>query len=120
MRCDLRATLVGQTSRRDRLTLTILRASPLHAVHDLLRLGQELIEAAGSCLSFPTYIVGDTKVQKGGWRRCGGVSVLRYSSSSGVEVRPSISLRCGWRPKRAMTLRVALACEPSNSAPALR
>src|SRR5215210_8633649 len=41
--------------------------------------------------------------QEGGRRKCGGVSVLRYSSSSGVEARPSISLRCGWRPKRAIT-----------------
>ncbi len=49
----------------------------------------------------------------------GGVSVLRYFSSSGVEVRPSISLRCGWRPKRAMTSRAALACEIPNSAIAL-
>jgi hypothetical protein len=29
----------------------------------------------------------------------------RYSSSSGVDCRPRISLRCGWRPKRAITSR---------------
>jgi hypothetical protein len=47
--------------------------------------------------------------QEGARRMWGGVSVLKYSSSSGVEVRPSISLRCGWRPKRAITSRTALA-----------
>jgi hypothetical protein len=47
--------------------------------------------------------------QEGGRRKCGGVSVLRYSSSSGVEARPSISLRCGWRPKRAITSRAPLS-----------
>jgi hypothetical protein len=47
--------------------------------------------------------------EEGGRRKCGGVSVLRYSSSSDVEGRPSISLRCGCRPKRAMTSRVVLA-----------
>jgi hypothetical protein len=47
--------------------------------------------------------------QKGGRRLWGGVSVLKYSSSSGVEVRPSISLRCGWRPKRAITSRAPSA-----------
>src|SRR5918998_1663366 len=50
------------------------------------------------------------RTQEGGRRMWGGVSVLRYSSSSGVEVRPSISLRCGWRPKRAITSRAPLAC----------
>ena len=35
----------------------------------------------------------------------GGVLASKYSSASGVEVRPSISLRCGWRPKRAITSR---------------
>jgi hypothetical protein len=46
----------------------------------------------------------------------GGVSVLRYSNSPGVDSRPSISLRCGWRPKRAMTSRAALAWLTPNSA----
>ena len=37
--------------------------------------------------------------QAGSRRMWGGISVLRYSSSSGVDTRPSISLRCGWRPR---------------------
>src|SRR5215203_3257313 len=68
------------------------------------------------------YLLGTwvNRPQEGGRRMWGGVSVLRYSSSSGVEVRPSISLRCGWRPNRAITSRAALAWETPNSDSARR
>jgi hypothetical protein len=46
------------------------------------------------------------KAQEMGRRRCGGV---RYSTASGVESRPTISLRREWRPKRAMRPRAALS-----------
>jgi hypothetical protein len=97
-----------------------LHAPPLDVVvaHAACRPSEAILEALGGLsmqdpaneLRRITLLRGwVNRPQEGGRRKCGGVSVLRYSSSSGVEARPSISLRCGWRPKRAITSRAPLA-----------